>query len=42
MIYDNPFFTPKDEEQQSWRSALVNTLEALFMLLLGVIGNELL
>lgn len=42
MIYDNPFITPKDEEEQSWRSVLVNTMEALFMLLLGMLGNELL
>lgn len=40
MFYEHPFLP--QEEEQSWRSALINTMEALFMLVLGLLGNGLL
>ena len=40
MDFGDPFnFSPPDEEEQSWRSALVYTIGVLLMLLLGLIGN---
>ena len=39
-MFDDPFnFSPPDEEEQNWRSALVYTIGALLLLLLGFIGN---
>ena len=40
MDFDDPFnFSPPDEEEQNWRSALVYTIGALLLLLQGFIGN---
>lgn len=40
MNFDDPFnFSSPDEEEQSWRSALVDMIGVLLMLLLGLIGN---
>ena len=40
MSYDDPFnYFPGSEEEQDWRSALLYTIGALLMLLLGLIGN---
>ena len=38
--YEDPFnFSPNDEEEESWRSALVYTIGVLIMLILGLLGN---
>lgn len=43
MHLDNPFnYTPDDKGKPDWRTALVYTIEALIMLLLGLIGNGVL
>ena len=40
MNFDDPFnFSSPDEEEQSWRSALVDMIGVLLMLLLRLIGN---
>lgn len=40
MNFDDPFnFSPPDEKEQSVHSALVYTIGALFLLLLGLFGN---
>jgi hypothetical protein len=38
--YEDPFnFSPNDEEEESWRSALFYTIGVLIMLILGLLGN---
>ena len=40
MSYNDFFeYSPFNEEDQSWQSALVYTAGALFLLLLGFVGN---
>ena len=43
MSYNDSFeYSPFNEENQSWQSALVDTAGVLFLLLLGFIGNGVL
>lgn len=43
MSYNDSFeYSPFNEEDQGWRSALVCTAGALLILLLGFIGNGVL
>ena len=43
MSYNDYFrYYPFNEEEQSWQSALVDTVGVLFLLLLGFIGNGVL
>ena len=40
MRLDNPFdYSSDDNEKPDWRNAVVYTIEALLMLLLGFVGN---